>query len=394
MKPIALLTNVSLQNKGDALMAQALIQRLEADYELAFPLSAAMYSRRHLLTYFVALMSDVPAATLKRRVFNSSIGALRAFAAAMPAPWRKRAGCIVEEDAAVILDVSGYCYGDHWGEQRIREACATYKRWAMQGKAIVLMPKTWGPFKTIDTRYLNAMFQWITVAFARDERSLATVRDLLEPEHRAKLHFAPDYTHEVEPVPSSHRTDDAFLIIPSSRMIESGVLSREGYASFIHGARRVLTAADSRVCLLLHETAGDMSFLRTAPELGFANADVIVVQDPREVKGLIARSQGVVTSRLHGLYNSLNSGVPVLVAAWTFKYSEALRQYGCDQCLLDSNDLAGSLQRKVTLLTDPVQREAIKSRMIEGKHQARSATQDMWRLIGESARLSWAQPIQ
>lgn len=381
---IALIANGSFRNKGDALMAQALIERLEGNYALAFPVRAAIYSFRHLARYHTVLVSDLPAESVKRQLFTWGVGLLNAVARTLPPPWRLAIRCITEDDADVIFDLSGYCFGDHWGEERVKHASAGYERWARKGKKIVLMPKTWGPFETIGAHHLNSMFQWVTIAFARDQRSLATLRDLLSPENARKLHFAPDYTHEVAPLRPTISAKGAYLIIPSYRMIDSGTLSRDGYTAFIRHARNMIAETRCPVRLVLHESSMDVWFKDHAAAMGFGDDDVFVLDDERELKGLIAQSRGVVTSRLHGLYNSLNSGVPVLVAAWSFKYAEALRQYGCEQCLLDSDDVVASFGKKVSLLTDGDLRADLIARMRKGKNDSARATTEMWRIIEEA----------
>src|SRR5690606_500591 len=95
----------------------------------------------------------------------------------------------------------------------------------------------------------------------------------------------------------------------------------------------------------------------------------------------IARSSAVVTSRLHGLYNALNSGVPVAVIAWVFKYREALRQYNCEDLLVDLDNPVESLEKIVAVITDDASIGSIKAKMLSGRKRADELTEVMWREI-------------
>jgi colanic acid/amylovoran biosynthesis protein len=104
-------------------------------------------------------------------------------------------------------------------------------------------------------------------------------------------------------------------------------------------------------------------------------------EDPLEIKKLIAQSFGVVTSRLHGLYNALNAGVPPVVIPWNFKYKEALKLYACESQLVDTNDAEKSIIRAVDNIFCPDERAKIQRSCKSAVPSLEHASENMWNLV-------------
>jgi polysaccharide pyruvyl transferase WcaK-like protein len=244
------------------------------------------------------------------------------------------------------------------------------------------MPRTWGPFETIDPASLNEMFDQVELAFARDKQSLGLLESRLSVINRRKLFFAPDYTHEVLPVNVRHgEPSEIAYLIPSRRVIDSGTLSRSRYLQLFELARVHLLSRGIRAKILIHEVEGDMAFIPEFREMGIPDSDIVVPPDALSAKALISEASLIVTSRLHGLYNALNCEIPVAVIAWSFKYKEALDQYGCSECLVDISRPEESLGDILDMLTTPERADALRTQMAEGKLKSGSASEAMWRRI-------------
>ncbi len=380
-----LIMNTSFQNRGDALMNRAILERLGSAHDWSIAADVAYLNRSESRPYPIALVSGLPGHTLKQRAFNRFVSAASMVAGTLPRAFRDRSRFVVPAEIDVALDVCGYSFGDPWGQERVDQSTRTYRLLRRAGAKIVLMPKTWGPFSTIDSRSLERMFDEIELAFARDERSLALIEAEIGPANREKLFFAPDYTHAVAPAPVVASADEKIAwLIPSSRVIDSGTLPWDRYLALFASARAQLSAVGLTPKLLIHETSNDMSFVDAAAEMGFGAGEAIVAADAVEAKTLISRATAVVTSRLHGLYNSLNSLVPVAVVAWSFKYEEALKRYHCPQCLVDLADSEQSLSRIVRMITEPESAAALKVRMATGKAEVERETEAMWTRITDA----------
>lgn len=383
-----LLMNTSFKNRGDALMNEAILRRLGGDHRWSVMASLAALNPRESRPYFKYLDSDRVAGSARQRAFNAATAAAARGLAAAPASVRAALGVVVARDVDLAVDVSGYCFGDHWGVGRVELSTALYRRLRRGGATVVLMPKTWGPFRTIPAKALDAMFEHVDLAFARDRRSEAELRPLLAPAHAAKLHFAPDYTHAVPVDPIVPPGPPVGFLIPSRRVIDSGTMTRDDYLTLFALARARMAASGLRPQLLIHEVSNDLRFIPEAAAMGFVPEDVVVAADALHAKALIAGARAVVTSRLHGLYNALNTAAPVAVVAWSWKYAEALKHYGVERCLVDLADprasLIGLLDR---LLDDEPHRAALLADMRAGKAESARLSEAMWRRIGEAGGL-------
>ena len=381
-----LLFNTSFRNRGDAMMAQAILQKLGPSHRWSIAADVMASGGGQPAKMAPALVSMLPGNSAKQRLFNQAVALADSLFAMVPRSVRRRLPLISRREVDLALDLSGYCFGDHWGQERVERATMTYRQLREAGAKVVLMPRTWGPFTTIDSRSLNAMFDQIHLAFARDERSLANIGDKLDSGNRAKISFAPDYTHIVQPNAARWPiAAGAAMLIPNSRIIDSGTMPRGDYLDMFAAARAQLAGAGLEPRLLIHETANDLAFVAEAGRMGFAADEVLVAESAIAAKSMIAQASAVVTSRLHGLYNALNAAVPVAAVAWSFKYVEALNHYHCAECLVDLDNSEASLQRTVDLITDPKRIPPLKAAMRQGRAEQMARTDAMWERIVELA---------
>jgi colanic acid/amylovoran biosynthesis protein len=120
-------------------------------------------------------------------------------------------------------------------------------------------------------------------------------------------------------------------------------------------------------------------------KLGFDRLTVILEEDPLEIKNLIAQSFGVVTSRLHGLYNALNAAVPPVVIPWNFKYQEALKLYSCESQLVDTDDAERSIIRAIDNMFCAAERAKIRRACKTAAPYLENASENMWNLVKRAA---------
>lgn len=384
-----LLMNTSFKNKGDALMNETIIKNVGAKYRWAIPVNLIFSTTNKERKYCVCLHSDLPGATAKQRLFNCLVKIAAGLLTLTPKSVRTRIGVMILSDIEVAIDVSGYCYGDHWGLRKIETGSKNYEALKSRNAKIILMPKTWGPFTTIPSEAVNNMISFVDLVFARDKTSHATLYAVCSDLNREKIVFSPDYTHQ-----SHDETSEAILetkndsisnqtafIIPSSRVIDSNTLSRESYYHLISYARDLFLKNGLQPKLLIHETSNDLRFANDSLKMGFPGEDVVRIDDPLDLKHAISNAHAVLTSRLHGLYNALNAFVPVAVIAWCFKYNEALIQYGCEDCLVDLGRPVDSLTEKVQKITNPAERSRLIVNMKNGKKASSEFSNHMWKLI-------------
>ena len=379
-----LLFNTSFQNRGDALMVRALQERVGPGHDWSVIANVAAKSSADTRELKICVASDLPGETLKQRMFNGVVEVAATALRLMPRSWRQKTRFTLPEDIDVAFDLSGYCFGDFWGQPKVEQATRNYQMLRQCGAKVVLLPRTLGPFAEISSQSLERMFEQVDLAFARDLTSLKAINDELSPTQQAKISFAPDYTHAVKPRPMS-RVDfgDQRIawLVPNHCVLTSGTLSRDEYARLLGIAREEFAKAGLRPKLLLHETSNDLDFLRDAERIGFAKDEIFITEDAVDAKTLISGASAVVTSSLHALYNALNNLVPVTVIPWNFKYGEALGHYHCSECLVDMARPESSLRETVQLITDPQHIPRLKEAMRAGKQEQIAKTEAMWARI-------------
>jgi colanic acid/amylovoran biosynthesis protein len=139
----------------------------------------------------------------------------------MPASFRSSYGLASERDIDMVLDASGFAFGDQLGPERTERFAVDVARWKRRGKRIVLLPQALGPFtaQRLRSAFVEIM-RSVDLVFARDISSLANVEELGVA--REKLKLAPDFTNLVQGrTPERPATTGPLaLIVPNHRMIE------------------------------------------------------------------------------------------------------------------------------------------------------------------------------
>jgi len=291
-----LVMNTSFQNRGDALMIEAISNRLSKGNELSIAADIAVSSPRESRAYRTCLISTLPRSSPKQRIFNTAISVGSHLGSKLPLP-----GITTPEDIDIALDVSGYCFGDPWGMEKLDSVCRAYQRLKRAGAKVVLMPKTWGPFKKFDPRSIDAMLDYTDLVFVRDEQSKINLTEVVSKINVLKIRFAPDYTHEVlAPKPPGLAGEKLAFIIPSSRVIDSGTFGAEEYMQLLSLARSQASEIGYRPKLLIHESSNDRKFVDQADKMGFRSTDIEVPVNALATKSLVSTAEMVVTSRLLG----------------------------------------------------------------------------------------------
>ncbi len=99
-----------------------------------------------------------------------------------------------------------------------------------------------------------------------------------------------------------------------------------------------------------------------------------------EIKGIIAQSYLVISSRFHGVASALNSGTPCLATSWSHKYEELFHDFGQDDCLLDLHNFDNFIA-KVSSFMEEENNKRIKHTLLENHRIVAEKNQEMWNLI-------------
>ena len=99
-----------------------------------------------------------------------------------------------------------------------------------------------------------------------------------------------------------------------------------------------------------------------------------------EVKGLIASSYLVISSRFHGVASSLNSCVPCLATSWNHKYAELYKDFGIDGYLFPLEDEGKCISMMNEMLDEAVNTK-IREELARACPDIKKQVQNMWKQI-------------
>lgn len=300
----------------------------------------------------------------------------------MPAEFRRSFGLVRDDDVDVLLDASGFAFGDQHPPRRTIQFAERVEAAKQAGKTVILLPQALGPFTN---RAIRDAFARIVDAadlvFARDDVSMRHAQDAVrKPERLAQ---APDFTNLVSPdrAVDSDASDRA-AIVPNQRMIEKAETEEEAsaYVPLMGRCIEAVSEVGLEPVLLLHEEEDEE--LATNIQEHVSPHDIPIRQktDPVALKRFLGESHLVVGSRFHALVGALSQGVPAIGTSWSHKYEELFEEYGCSSMLLSvqtSNGKVGSCIRAATgdcrtELTDRIRKKGA---------QLKQETKKMWERI-------------
>lgn len=259
------------------------------------------------------------------------------------APWQVREATtfVPGRKVDVLLDASGFGYGDYWGTDKLRRRLADrLTRWKSDERRAVLLPQALGPFtKEGMAEAFREAAERLDRIYVRDERSMEHVAAVLRDGDRdGRVRRAPDFTNLLKPdLPGRlAHLRGAALVIPNEKMVAGGDRATfERYLDFLVSAARTIAASGRQPRLLLHEGSRDTAIAAAVNDRLRTALDVIDEPSALTTKAVIGAAELVVSSRFHGLVSALSSGVPGLACGWSHKYRELMGDYGCEDFVVD-----------------------------------------------------------
>lgn len=252
-----------------------------------------------------------------------------------PAGMRHWFGHLAKEEIDVVLDASGFGYGDFWGLAKLRDRLAD--RLEGRGKVkSILLPQALGPFRKPEmaTTFLRALDQ-LDLAFVRDDISMGYVDEVAAD--RMNVRRAPDFTNLLQPVFSerSKGRSNLALLVPNEKMIaQKSNEIREMYFSFLTQAIDAIRRSGREATILLHEGDKDRALAETLNSRITKPVEIIDEVSPLETKAIIANAELLISSRFHGLVSGLSSAIPSIACGWSHKYRELMKDYGCEDMVV------------------------------------------------------------
>ena len=359
-------------NKGAELMLRAAVEQIrkrmpDADVVM-IPDSADSYCRRGSLC-------------IKQKVWLQKLGVRWGdLAAIVPDRTRRRYGLYLDSEVDVVLDAAGFAYGDQWPIRRLAEAAGSSARWKRNGTKLILLPQALGPFTdSIRQRHATELICNAALVFPRDVQSYQHVLGLVGEQPYVQV--APDFTNLLEgAIPASFESElNRFCVIPNYRMIDK--TDDEVSARYVKLMASIVQELDSRGAkpfLLIHEGSNDLWLAMQISNRLARPVNVVVEEDALFIKGIIGQSDGVVSSRFHGLVSALSQGVPALGTSWSHKYNMLFADYGFPEGVIDSEMLMDQIGSKIDRITAPSAREKVRQTILHHAHEYKGKAQKMW----------------
>lgn len=314
-------------NKGAELMLLAIIDQAallwpEAKFVLKPSKNSPYDSRAKVGAYQkLDIKSDVASFFFKKAIRHKLIS---------------KYGVVTDKDISLVLDASGFAYGDQWGLGEIKGLSKAINRAAKFGSPYILLPQAFGPFRDKESvEILRDCLPKASMVFAREETS---ERALLELETTADIRQFPDFTNLLAGKCPEYfpREKKNVVLVPNANMISqrnsnkawmdvyvdsfvmmSEVLKKQGYSPIVlnHEGR-----ADSKICKQIALEAGGL--------------EIIEESNAVFVKGIIGASAAVISSRFHACVSALCQGIPCLGTSWSHKYERLFESYGREQFIV------------------------------------------------------------
>lgn len=327
----------------------------------------------------------------KTRLMRKRVNWLAPFAL-LPKRMRTILGLVNAREIDVVLDASGFSYGDQWrplvAKHRLASTITAMKK---RGTKVILMPQALGPFEApLQKKYFGHILNNADKVFARDKHSFDYAIALLAPNTAPSvLEKCCDFTNLISGMADQSFDSEQHQVcfIPNSKMLEKRS-DGNAYVSFMVQLIEKAIDQQAKPFFLIHEADADR---RLAERIQLKLSARIPVLDPQhalKIKWIIGQSKLVISSRFHGLVSALSQGVPVIATGWSHKYEELLGDYDIAHCLFDvTEQREAGIQQLVAFLQyaeDYNQaRNLIAPRAEEHKTRSKRMWDEVFRVISE-----------
>lgn len=248
---------------------------------------------------------------------------------------REKYGIVNKDEIDLVIDASGFAYGDKWGAKLINDRLGKeIDYFKSKNVKVILLPQAFGSFENKSVAQVSKkIFEKVDVLMARDDVSFKYVKELGNFENLTQF---PDFTNLVKPVevPKYEHLKGRACVIPNFQMIKRGSAG-EKYTKTLAAAIENLELLNNKPYLLIHEGARDLELAQSVNKLLKTPVEIIDPQDALEIKSIISQASILIGSRFHGIVSALSTGVPVIAMGWSHKYEMLLQEYGVRELLVE-----------------------------------------------------------
>ncbi|WP_333607214.1 polysaccharide pyruvyl transferase family protein [Arsukibacterium sp.] len=266
----------------------------------------------------------------------------------------QRYGMVSEQQLDVVLEASGFAYGEQWPLRFLQNTAKEVVRFAKANKPFIFMPQAFGPFNSEASKAaMRDIIHHARLIFVRDPVSLEHLKSCVA-ELPASVVLTPDFTIGLTARPNAELPDIQgrfAALIPNNKVVSKfnhagAEQQRSSYIAAFAAAANHLHQLGISTLLVNHEGKEDAQICAEIAAL--APCQIVQIEDPLAVKALIGRAELAISSRFHGAVNALSQGVPCIATSWSHKYHAMMSDFGmADYCVaeLSEQSLLTALQQ-------------------------------------------------
>jgi polysaccharide pyruvyl transferase WcaK-like protein len=262
----------------------------------------------------------------------------------LPKSIHDQLGLITEEEVDVVIDISGFRYGDYWGYRNVVGGLTSYlNKWKKNGVKVLLLPQAFGPFEgkniSIEMRKIIEFADFIA---ARDSVSYNHLKNIITKQKNNNLFLYPDFTPSITVDSNIYdEYSNHIFIIPNTKMNVNS-----NYKNYLKSLIVYFSDNGKKFSILIHEGIDDFNLAKEVVKEAQREVNIIWENDPLLVKKLIKSSKYIITSRFHGLINGLSQGIPSLSTSWSHKYETLMSEYEFESGLIsDISDMSDTIKK-------------------------------------------------
>lgn len=361
-------TNFS--NKGAELMLYSALEKIKYEFpnaEFCMETKTPFFKRAGLKFYQIAEL----------RFLGFEFGVLAKF---IPERIRERYGLVLIKEIDIVIDASGFKYGDQWGKDVCKELAESCKRWKNNGTKVILLPQAFGPFMSkSNQKSIRKALKCADLIFARENMSYEHLTNLVG--ELSNLKIAPDFTNLIQGIIPENFDNkvNQLCIIPNYRMIDkTNKKESEAYLPFMINIAHYAYKNDLKPFILVHGDINDKIIGEKIIDTVNSNIEIIEETNPLKIKGILGASTAIISSRYHGIISGLSQGVPTLATGWSHKYKMLFEEFEFKDGLLDVNMKTDELHAKINLLINDQSRKKIINSINKCSEIQKHKTKKMW----------------
>lgn len=292
---------------------------------------------------------------------------------------KKHYKIVFEADIDVVLDASGFAYGDQWSDLILRQVATEITRLKKKHKKYVFLPQSLGPFsRESNKKWAHFAFNHAALIYARETTSYQAVLSLGS---NIKVKQAPDFTNLVTAaLPSSYQSlKGAVLLIPNAKMLSAknkNAAWKTHYINLLSAIANQVIATKKQVVILNHSPQDDHALCEAIQSKLDTHCEIITPANALEVKAIIGCADAVISSRFHGCVSALSQGVVCLATGWSHKYQELFSEYGACDYLLEPNISTDYTTNATRLILHPT--TEMQKNLHQRSEQYKQQSKNMW----------------